>query len=470
MTPRHSILKRFGYLLSAHWAGEILRTAFMISLARYSTETFGQFMLAMSAGQLLLFTTEFGLNQHLTTILARKKNYPTRVLGQATLLKSFLFIVGWSVLLAFIFWQGYSSELRTIVIIIATSFGLGGLASSFFIVCQILGRQDVEGKTRSVASLIGYSYGLSALFAGLNPIVIAIFKPLEVIINLSTMLYLFFRRSWKKSLNGRSAFWKTWKEGVVYTGMAVCAIFYNKINMFFLQNYAGSRGVAQYNATWQIVDGISILVSSLLLGKVLFPVFTRLWATDKDQLIKLAQQTAAWLVAAALPISYILYVESDRIILTIFGVDYFDAIMMQKYLVGCIVLAFTHNLASYLMIGMHRQRLLLVFYILGLGINLVACIFLIPKMPLAGTAYAILITKGCMALFTVSFCQWAIGLFTKQTIMSVLAALAASATIHFLMPDSCPRELAEAAVLFPLLGHVYILYKKYKGRVRPVIN
>ncbi|WP_319543136.1 polysaccharide biosynthesis C-terminal domain-containing protein [uncultured Pseudodesulfovibrio sp.] len=459
--PRLTILQRFGYLLSAHWLREILQTVFTISLARYATEIYGQFMLAINMGHLLLFATEFGLNQHLSTMLARKKSYPTRILAQVTLIKSVFLFIGWLTMLGFIFWQDYPAELRIIILLVATPIGLSGIGNSFFVACQVLERQDVEGKTRGFASLIGYGYGMITMFTGIPTVAIAMFKAVETLCNLAVVAKIFFRRLIEAlKEDGINKDWQAWREGLVFTAMAICAIFYNKINLFFLQNHAGSEGVAQYSVTWQLVDGISILVSSLLLGKVLFPLLTKLWVNNRNDFLTLARNSAAWLVAAALPVSYLLFVESDRIITLIYGSGYAPAILMQKQLVGCIILAFLHNLASYLMISMNRQRILLVMYIVGLAINLAACSLLIPDSPLSGAAYAILLTKALMALMTVSFCQFSIKLFTLRDTLRLATTIGAAAAIHFGLSDIPYREARELLVIAPLLFHTFRLYRR----------
>ena len=462
--PRQSILKSFGYLLSAHWLREILQAAFMISLARQASEVYGQFMLAINTGQLLLFATEFGLNQHLATILARREDYPTRVLGQITLIKSVFLVVGWLIMLGFIWTQDYSSQLRLIILIVATAIGLEGIGNSFFVICEVLGRQDVEGKTRGASSVLGYSYGLAALFAGLPPAVIALFKAVETISKFAVIVRLFLRRFRAMFHPGNLRdLWLAWREGLVYTAMALCAIFYNKINMFFLQNYAGSDGVAQYSATWQIIDGISVLISSMLLGKVLFPLFTKLWIKNREGHTALARKSASWLMAVALPVCYVLFLESDRIITLVYGTAYTPAILMQKQLVACILFAFIHNLASYLMVSMQRQRILLGMYIMGLIFNVAACVLLIPASPLSGTAYAILMTKGIMALMTVTFCQLTVGLFSLKDTRDLILFSGASAALYFSASAMTIREVAEILGLCPLLLHAYRLYRRQQS-------
>ncbi|OIQ49040.1 Polysaccharide biosynthesis protein [Pseudodesulfovibrio hydrargyri] len=456
---RTSILKRFGYLLSGHWVREILQAVFLLSLARHATETYGQFMLAINIGQLLLFATEFGLNQHLATMLARKENPPTRILGQVTLIKSLFLAVGWLIMLGFLFTQDYSGQLRLIILVIATAAALEGIGNSFYVACRVLGRQDVEGKTRGLASIIGFGWGIAAIFTGMAPVLVALFKGFETCTNLFVVLRAFLGRVRSElHLANLRAVWLAWREGLVFTAMAVCAIFYNKLNLFFLQHNAGAEGVAQYSATWQIVDGVSVLVSGMLLGKVLFPIFAKHWGTNRETFVKLARQSAAWLVAAALPVSYVLFVESDRIIPLAYGDNYGPAILAQKQLVGCILFAFIHNLASYLMISMRRQRILLGMYIVGLAFNLAACVLLTRFSPLTNAAMAILATKGIMAMMTVTFCQFTIGLFTPAGLIKQILAAGAAGAIHFSLSPVLPREAVELLALLPLLAYAYRLH------------
>lgn len=459
-----SILKSFGYLLSAHWVRELLNTAFMITLARHSTETYGQFMLAISTGQLLLMGTEFGLNQHLSAMMARREDYPSRILGQVTLIKSLFLAVGWLVMLGFIFTQDYSPQLRLIILIIGTGLALDGISNSFYTACQVLGRQDVESRSRGVASLLGYGYGLVSLLLGIPATVVALYKNVETFTGMIMVMRPFFARVRKEMrLDNLREIWGVWREGLVFTAMAVCAGFYNKINLFFLQNYAGEQGVAQYSATWQLVDGVSSLVVTMLLSRVMFPLFAKYWARDRETFAALARSSAAWLVSVGLPVSYFLFAESDLIIPLVYGSEYGEAIIMQKHLVGCILFAFVHNLAHYLMVSMRHQRILLAMYMIGLVVNLIACMVLIPNDPLIGTANTILLTKGVMALMTVGFCQVTMRLFSFRTVRNLGLTVGAAAAIHFGLSGLIPKSLVVLLTLAPMLYHAWRLYRKQQA-------
>ncbi|MBN2139800.1 MAG: oligosaccharide flippase family protein [Desulfovibrionaceae bacterium] len=450
--PRQGILKRFGYLLGAHWFREALQAAFLIALARSSAAAYGQFMLAAGIGQILLFAAEFGLNQHLATLLARRQGYPSSILLQVSALKAGLLGLAWLAMAGFMAWQGYAPDLRLVVFIIATSMGLEALASSFFVTCQVLGRQDVEGRIRGAGAGLGFGYGLVSLFMGAPVVALALYKAVETAALLGSSAAAVARRvRLRGSLRGLTAFWSTWKGGATYTLMAVTSILYNKVNLFFVQSFAGSEGVARYSATWQIVDGLTCLVTGMLLGRVMFPLLLRLKQSDEPRFLDLARGSARWLLALSLPVMFVLFAESDRIILLVFGPKFTDSVWMQRWLVPTMAAAFMHNLAGYLMICLKRQKTLLAFYVLGLVFNLACCRLLIPGSPLQGAVLAMLLTKFFVALFTVSYAQAKIGLLTARSLVRLAAAAALGAALYFLGRAALFREAAEVLAVLPAL-------------------
>jgi len=448
----HKILKKFSYLFSAHWIRELLQAVFLIYLARTHKDTFGQFSLALNVGHILRFIAECGLNQQLATLLARKAGYPTALLAQFTIIKSALLGLGWLGMLGFVFWQDYDPTLRWLILIIGTAVGLEALSSSFFVVYQILGRQDVEGRLRSLGAGVGFGYGFAALFLGFGPVAVSLFKLVESVFNLLGAGVGVFRRvSFCVNWQQLHAVWTTWKQGIVFTLMAIVAIFFNKINMFFLQNAAGPEGVAQYTVAWSTVEGICTLVSGMLLGKVMFPIFAKLWIKDRVEFSRLGRDASRWLIAAALILMFALYIESDRIVTLLYGANYADAIWMQQTLVPAVILAYVHNLAAYMMISAQKQTLLLWFYIAGLAVNIVLCVWLIPAMPLLGTTLAIILTKVFVALLTVSYCQARFRLLPGASLFHLGLTVLAGAGLYYAGRELLFREAGEVLALLPVL-------------------
>ncbi len=455
--PGHyRILRKFAYLLSARGVRGVLEAVFLLYLARHSTTNFGEFTLALGLGSILLTVSEFGLNVPLVTLLSRQDRQPGEALGQVTFLKGLLLALAALGAVVFLELQGYPPPLRRLMLLLALAVALDALSKTFFVALQVQGRQDLQGKLSALAAALGFGYGLTALVLGAPPLAVAAYKLIETLVNLAGGLWLAlserrFRPTWPPVRR----LWRSLRLGAVFGLIEVTAITYNKANIFFLQRYAGADAVAQYGAAWGLVDGISTQVSSLLLQAILYPLLVKLWETDREQVPRLAQNTARWLMAAALVAMLGLFLESDRLLPLLVGPRYAEAIWLQKVLVVTVAFAFLHNLAAFLMISMGLARLLLIFYLTGLVINLLWCSLAMPLSPLLGSALAMVVTKGGVAALTVGFCQWRLGLLPKKPFLHLAAAALTGIALYLLTIARLPRGVAEALALAPTLALVF---------------
>ena len=465
--PSYRILTKIAYLLSARWLREGLHAAFFICLARMSATTYGEFMLAMGIGSILLLMGEFGLNIPLVSMLTPKGADQQEALLQVSLIKSVLLGLGLLGALEFIHWQGYAGSLRQVILVLGVGAGLEALASTFFISLQVQGRQDLEGKVRALAAGLGFGYGLAMLALGAPPVVVAFFKLIETLVNLTGGIGLSIARAasrWRWPSLGQLR--RTLQRGLLFAVIEITAVIFNRANLFFLQRYHGAAGVGQYSVIWQLVDGIANLVSSLLLQSIMFPLFVQLWHKDRPEVSRLAQNAARWLLCAALPLMFVLYAESDRLIPLIFGPQYQEAIWMQKYLVFTIVAAFLYNLAAFVMVSMEKQVLLLVFYLSGLICNLAWCALVIPGRPLLGATLAMVLTKGMVAALAVSYCQRRLGLIPIGPLKQLAAAALGGIALYLGAGVILPRLMAETLALTPILALAWQWWQQEKTSLK----
>ena len=448
-----SIPQRLGYILGAQWTRDLSWTIFTILLARQSQGTLGQVMLALSYGYLVKTAADVGLNDFLLSSFARKGANKRRLLGEVSWFKLVLLVVALVATWLVTGWQGYDQDLRLVVLCIAAGFGLDGVSDSFFALCQARGRQDVEMRIRIPAALVGIGYGIVCVLMGAPTLAIAVFKPLESILLMAFALKALGRNplahfGWAQL---RDLLMQL-RTGLIFTGMAGCAMLYNKLNVFFLKKYGGDAVVGGYSVAWESVEGLSVVVSGALLGKVIFPLMAKTWDEDRDAFRKLSGQTAKSLWAAALPIIFLIFVESDRFLTLVYGAQYSTSVTAQQLLTPCVATAFLHNLAAYAMISMHRHRLLFAFYLSGLVVNIICCFTLIPWSPLVGAALSLTITKVWVAIFTVGFFQATVRpMGLGQWCILLGTGLAAFLLWHTIASMPVRRELAELTGLIPLV-------------------
>ncbi len=465
--PSHGIIGKFLHLASAQTIRDLLHTAFFIYLARMDQSHYGEFQLAFNTAVIVLFLGEFGLNQPLVSSLSKKYGHKGDILAQYTLIKGLILMIGWFGVLGFVMQQRYTGGLTNLVQVISAGVGLEALASTFFVACRVQGRQDLEARIRSVAAVTGYAWALVTLYLGFQPHWIALFKLIENGINLVAGAWVTINKTdiQRLTLKGKALArtWNTAKGGLVFVFMALFSILYNKANLYFLQSYAGPNAVAQYSATWEVVDAIQIPISSLLLKSVLFPLFVGLWRKDRDEFERIKENSVKWLLGASVPVMFVLFIESDRIIGLIYGTSYVQAMWLQKWLVPSVLFSFIHNLAAYLMMSQHRQYALFWIYGGGLALNFALCGLLIPGKPLLGAALSIVLTKGAVAACTTLYCQRSMKLIRWRAVAPVALATLLGAGLYFALRPLGVRELAEGAALAPFVALGWKWWKEMKA-------
>ncbi|MBI4807262.1 MAG: oligosaccharide flippase family protein [Desulfovibrio sp.] len=466
----HGIIGKFLHLASAQTIRDILHTCFFIYLARMDQSHYGEFQLAFNTAMIVLFLGEFGLNQPLVSSLSKKFGHKGDILVQYTLIKGIILLIGWFGVWMFVLQQRYTGGLTNLIQVITAGVGLEALASSFFVACRVQGRQDLEARIKSVGAIVGYGWALGTLALGFQPHWIALFKLIENGINLIGGAWFTISKTDVQSLtlksNALARTWNTAKGGVVFVFMAFFSILYNKANLFFLQKFSGPHAVAQYSATWEVVDAVQIPISSLLMKSVLFPLFVGLWRQDKNEFDRLKDNSVKWLFGASIPVMFFLFVESDRIIGLIYGASYVDAMWLQKWLVPSVMFSFIHNLAAYLMMSQHRQYALFWIYGAGLAFNILLCALLIPNNPLLGAGLSIVITKGTVACCTTFYCQRSMKLIKWRAVRPVLVAALIGAGLYLGLGLFGIREVAETGGIAPFVVLGWTWWKDMKAQAR----
>lgn len=447
----HGVLAKFGALLLSRWLKEGLQALFLIVLARVSAPRFGEFVLALEVGAVVLLAAEFGFNVALVPHLGRNPDEAQAALSRISCLKALLLGLVWLGLGGFVRWQGYPAELRQVVLLIAGGVGLEALASTFFTFLQVQGRQAAEGRLRGLAAILGLGYAFLTLAAGAPSAVVALFKILENLANLVGVLVLLGGTrplTWRPVDFG--GIWATFCQGIHFGLLAVLSALLSRVNLLFLQAYGGSSLVAQYGAAWPLVDGLHAIVSGLLLQSVLYPLFVRLTTEDPAELSRLARQAGQWLLGLSLIIALTLAMEKDRLIPLIFGPQYPGAVGVLGILVFSIPFVFFQSLAGFALLSLRQERLLVALFAGGLLFNLTFCSLAVPRWPLAGAAWGIVLSRVLVTGAALVALHRRLPVLGWRPAGRLLGATVLGWGLYLGLAFHLPREAAELIGLAPL--------------------
>ena len=457
---KYRFLEKFSFLVAARIVLEILQAVFLIYLARKSTHAYGNVMLAFGIGIILCLIADFGLNQLLVLRLSRSHDSRSRILSNITTIKGTLFAVAWLAAAGFVHWQVYDHTLRMVVLIIGIGFGFQSLSTTFFVTLQVNGRQDMEAGIRALAAMLGFGFGIAAIFLNASLWAVAFFKIIDAFICcMLSVIVVVKQTQFRFSAPRLKGLLKTIRGGAIFAFITVAQILNDKINLLFLERYGGSWEIAQYSAAWQLVEGVAMLVVGLVLRSILFPVFARLWMDDQTEAARVAQNTVLWLLLASIPLMFVLYVESNRIIHLVYGPNYSNAVWMQRWLSVTVVMNFMQFTGAYLMMSMGKEKALLLFYVSVLVFNFSWCTVVIPNAPSMGALWAMILSKALIAAMVMTYCQVRMRCFLVRPSLALLVTGATGIILYVLCIRYMTKEFAEIIALFPVL-HLAWKWKK----------
>ncbi len=460
------LARRFGCMVCAQWGSGLLSGLFVILLARSGPESFGLITLALALGALVTMITGAGFENYLVSRFTEGRTAMRRVLVQTWLLQAALFALSFALLALVCLIMGYGTDKTVIILIVACGMGPIAMAQSFFVLCRVRGRQDTEMRIRVPAGLLGSAFGIACLWLKAPLPLVACFKLVEALV-IFALSGLALRWRFGGFPAGGAAWLGRFRGGFLFAGIAVCGLLYNKLNLYMLDHFGGAYALGVYNAPWEIVDGLCVLISGALIERVMFPHMAGQWQKDRAAFMRMNRAAAVCLLLLGLGAVYVLFVEGDRLLGLVFGAEYLAATGALRAQLACIPAAFLHNLAACMLISMRLHRPVLLIYISGLLCNIVLCALLIPQGGAPGAAWAISGTKLWMVAMTMGLAMRS-GLPFGLRELGV-AALAAGLAFggHALSLPHMPREAAEILGLVPLLVLAWVWMRPWLPYFRP---
>ncbi len=430
-----SVISRFAHLLSAQGVEGSLGIVFFLYLAWLDSSFYGEINVAIAAGVIVNKVIQFGLYYPQVTDLGKAdRDESLEIINRANLIKILLTIPTIAALCVYASLSGFSYRMTVVLILVSLGYVLEAVADSFFADYRVKGRQDYEARIKIASTVAGYGWGFLSAAAGMNLMLAGMFRLISGVVRLVVPAVAYTRKHSGRMLRmpARSGTAALFGAASVFAAIEILGIIYNKLNIFFLESYAGVTSVAYFSATWNIVDSVSVLCSEQLLGWVVFPILAGMWWKSKEQIGPFVKSNAMWLMTIAIPIMFLLYQESDLMIGLLYPDEYADAAWMQRYLVWTILIAFENNLFTYVMMVAKAAKLLLVFAVITTLSCLAYNVLLVPSLGLEGGCLVIIFTKLTMLILTSTYCQIRFRLFSLRDFLPLLGIVAALAIVYVL--------------------------------------
>jgi O-antigen/teichoic acid export membrane protein len=379
-------------------------TAFIaLALRIFSQEQAGDYFFVTSSVIMSVdIFINFGLNTLLQREVSRDRQLANRYLVNTTLLRLllsavaapllFLFVVGWSVLVA-----PLGHEAIWALVLFAVGLVVSNLATgltSLFNACE---EMEYPAAVTTVTTIARAALGTGVLLLGWGLIGLG---GVSIVVNLITLSILgalalrrYFRPRWEPDTPLRK---EMIRESYPLMVNNLLSWQFFRIDSALLKAIRGAAELGRYTAvSFRIVDAINIIPASFTIA--LFPLMSRFAASTKDSLARAYALAVQVLAIVALPLAVMLTFLAHPIANLLGGSQYLpDSAIALQLLVWSIPLGFINSVTHYVLIALNEQRYLTRCFAFGLAFTTVANLLLIG--PFGYRASAVLHTFSELAL------------------------------------------------------------------------
>jgi O-antigen/teichoic acid export membrane protein len=384
------ILKNSFAPMVTQLANRLVDLAFAIVVARLlGPAAVGEYSFAVVLiGYFQLFT-DFGLGTLLTREVAQDRSRAPRYYANILGLRLALVAISLPLLasLVALYWSAFNLTAAGALTI--AFFGLslipGALSASASAVFSAYEKMEYPALLTSIATLLRVALGLVALLGGFGIAGLG-FVALVVNVVIAALFWLllrttFFQPRWQVDWNAAR------RLAVLAFPLMInnflSSIFF-RIDVLFLKPMQGDAATGYYTTAYKFIDGLNIIPAFFTLA--VFPLFSRYAVSSTETLVFAFTRSLKFLLIIALPLTVLITLVADQIILLFFGEPFAPAIGALQILIWFLPFSYINSLTHYVLIALNRQRYLTFAFLIGVTFNILTNLVAIPRFGYLGAA------------------------------------------------------------------------------------
>lgn len=387
------IAKNTAFLTISEVVTKGLSFLLVIIIARYLGDVgFGKYSFALAFTALFSIFSDLGFSTLTIREVARDKSLAQKYISNGSFVKLILSIVTFVLIVIIINIMEYPSD-TILAVYIA---GIYAIITSFnqFLrsIFRAFEKMEYEALTRTSEIVLIFSLVLVSIYLNLSLMVILLCYLMGSLVRLIISMYLIVANFVKPTLNLDTPFLKkSFAEALPFGISGIFVTIYFKIDSVMLSVMKGDAVVGWYNAAYQLIFGLMI-ISSIIVG-VIFPIMSKYHEKSKNNLKSIFIYASAILFFISIPILIVGYYFADKIIITIYGIGYFESINALKILIFVIPIIFLTSLFGPTLESMNKQRTVSLVAGANALLNVILNFLLIPKYSYIGAAVATTVTE-----------------------------------------------------------------------------
>ena len=392
MSTVQRIARNTTLLLLSNVAGFVLGFFFTMYVARHlGAAGFGVLSFSLAFAAIFGVLADIGLQMVMIREITRDTSLAPKYLGNIAVLKVLLSIITFGLIALTVNLLNYPAETIKAVYLIALSVIFGAFSATFYGVFRAYERMEFEalgGVVGGVLLLGGAFYAISHNFSVVG------FALVYFVASVIVLGYCFVFSAWKFAMPRIEvdlSFWKetlklAWPFGIMAIFLAIGLW----ITPVMLSSMKGDEAVGWYNAAYRLVL-IMQFIPLAYFGAV-FPSMSRFHVTSKDFLRFTHERSLKYMLILGVPIAVGTTILASKIIMLTFSLEYVPSIIVLQILVWTTAFSFVGGVFANLFQSTNRQIISTRIVAIGVILNVILNLALIPKYSYTGASIAVTAT------------------------------------------------------------------------------
>jgi O-antigen/teichoic acid export membrane protein len=393
MNTVQRIFKNTGVLLISQFSSYILGFFYVLYTARYlGAEGFGILSFALAFSGILGILADFGLSTLTTREVARNKSLTGKYLANTSLMRIFSAIFTFVITILIVNIIGYPQNIIYVVYFVVIYTLMTTFSQMFYSIFQTYEEMEYQSIGTVLNSVLLLGGTLFAISYGWDVVGLA---SIYLFVGAVTLIYNVIICSWKfivPKIEFDPSFWKsTLKEAWPFGLTGFAGMIYTYIDSVMLQLIQGNEVVGWYNAAYRLM--LVFLFIPIVINLAVFPVMSRLYSSSENSLKLMYEKYFKFMIMVGIPLGVGTTILADKIIILIFGTGYLQSIIALQILIWTTVITFSGAAFVRLFEATNRQLTITKISGMGVVVNILLNLLLIPKFSYVGASVATVITE-----------------------------------------------------------------------------
>ena len=396
MNTIQRIAKNTAALFAAQFVGTILSLVLTIYIARSLGDViFGKYSFALAFTAIFAVFSDLGYNTLLIRDVARDKSQAGKYLNNVISMRALLSLVIFALIVIAINLMGYPADTKNVVYLFGIYTLIGSFSAVFKVTFRAFEKMEYEAGITTLVNIIKVSSGLLVLFLGYGLIELALVFLFSGIFDVLFSFLVCERRFVKPKMELDFDFWKsTIKIALPLSMLSIFGLIYGRIDTIMLSMMEGDAVVGWYNAAYGLVHGFKLIPQ--LFMNALFPLMSSYFVSSKDLLRMIYEKSFKYLLILGLPLAVGITLLADKIVLLLYGQQFYPSIIALQILAWDILLIFLYVCSAFILVSTDKQNQMIVIAGCAALLNVILNLFLIPSFSYVGAAIATIATEGCL--------------------------------------------------------------------------